>query len=53
MDQRLHGWIDGIIEFTADGWTRMDPTFAASDGNSEAVLEYIGDGSNYITLYSR
>lgn len=47
------GWIDGIIEFTADGWTRMDPTFAASDGNSEAVLEYIGDGSNYITLYSR
>ena len=22
------GWIDNIIEFRGDGWTRMDPTFA-------------------------
>ena len=47
------GWIDNIIEFTQDGWTRMDPTFAAGNDNSETVLEYIGDGSNYVTLYTR
>ena len=40
------GWIDNIIEFRGDGWTRMDPTFAASNENSEKILEYIGDGSN-------
>lgn len=47
------GWIDNIIEFTEDGWTRMDPTFAAGSGNSKSALEYIGDGSNYVTLYNR
>ncbi len=47
------GWIDRLIEFTGDAWTRMDPTFAASNGNSDAVLEYIGDGTNYNLQYSR
>lgn len=47
------GWIDNIIEFRGDGWTRMDPTFAASNENSEKILEYIGDGSNYTTQYIR
>ena len=41
------GWIDRLIEFTGDDWTRMDPTFAASGGSSSAILKYIGDGSNY------
>ena len=46
------GWIDRIIEFSGDAWTRMDPTFAASNGNSSAILKYIGDGSNYALKYS-
>lgn len=29
------GWIDKMIEFTGDAWTRMDPTFAAGNNNSK------------------
>ena len=47
------GWIDRLIEFSADGWTRMDPTFASGNDNSETILEYIGDNANYRTLYVR
>lgn len=47
------GWIDRLIEFTGEGWTRMDPTLASGNGNSEAALKYIGDGSNYTTQYVR
>lgn len=47
------GWIDKIIEFTGDAWTRMDPTFAAGNGNSKKILKYIGDGSNYTLQYTR
>ena len=46
------GWIDKIIEFRSNGWTRMDPTFASSNGNNKKILKYIGDGSNYVTMYS-
>lgn len=45
------GWIDNLIEFTGDAWTRMDPTFASSNENSEKILKYIGDGSNYNLQY--
>ena len=47
------GWIDDIIEFRGNGWTRMDPTFASGNGNNDKILKYIGDGSNYNTLYIR
>ena len=47
------GWIDKMIEFTGDAWTRMDPTFAAGNNNSKKVLKYIGDGSNYTLQYTR
>ena len=47
------GWIDRLIEFTGGGWTRMDPTLAASNDNSRAALKYMGDGSNYTTQYIR
>ena len=47
------GWIDRLIEFSGDGWTRMDPTLAAGNGNSSAALKYMGDGSNYTTQYIR
>ncbi len=40
------GWIDKIIEFKVDIWTRMDPTFAAG-ANDKTMAEFIGDGSNY------
>lgn len=46
------GWIDKLIEFTGDAWTRMDPTFASGNNNSDAILKYIGDGSNYSLQYS-
>ena len=29
----------------------MDPTFASSNDNSENILKYIGDGSNYTMQY--
>ena len=47
------GWIDKIIEFSGDSWTRMDPTFAAGNDNNKKILEYIGDGSNYTLQYTR
>ncbi len=47
------GWIDNIIEFSGDSWTRMDPTFASSNHNNKKILEYIGDGSNYTVQYIR
>ena len=47
------GWIDRLIEFAEGGWTRMDPTLASENGNSSAVLNYIGDGTNYTTQYIR
>ena len=45
------GWIDGLIQFSGDDWTRMDPTFASNGNSSEAILQYIGDGSNYSLQY--
>lgn len=47
------GWIDRLIEFAGDAWTRMDPTFAAGNNSSDAILKYIGDGTNYNLQYSR
>ncbi len=46
------GWIDGIVQFHGDTWSLMDPTFAANGKNSSTVKEFIGDGTNYKTLYT-
>ena len=43
------GWVYGAIQFDGSGWHRLDPTFAASSGSSSAIMQYIGDGSNYVT----
>jgi len=40
------GWVDKIIEFRAEDWTRMDPTFSSS-ANDKTMAKFIGDGSNY------
>lgn len=45
------GWIDNAIYFDGTAWKRMDPTFAASADRSEAIIKYIGDGSNYNAKY--
>ena len=44
------GWVDGAVYFDGTTWHRMDPTFASSN-SSEAMLKFIGDGSNYTTKY--
>ena len=41
------GWVEGIIFFDGVSWKLMDPTFAASSNSSDAIMKYIGDGSNY------
>lgn len=45
------GWIDNAIYFDGIAWKRMDPTFASSANQSEAMLKYIGDASNYTEKY--
>lgn len=45
------GWIDGVIFFDGSVWHRMDPTFASSGKGNEAIMKYIGDGSNYTERY--
>ncbi len=45
------GWIDNAIYFDGTSWQRMDPTFASSGNQSESIMKYIGDGSNYQSKY--
>ena len=45
------GWVDGVIYFDGTTWQRMDPTFASSGKGNEAIMKYIGDGSNYKVKY--
>lgn len=45
------GWIDGIIRFDGKNWSLMDPTFAANS-KSSSTKNFIGDGTNYQTLYT-
>ena len=45
------GWVDGVIYFDGHAWHRMDPTFASSSKQSDAIMQYIGDGSNYTAKY--
>ncbi len=45
------GWVDGAIYFDGTTWHRMDPTFASSGNGSEAIMKYIGNGSNYKVKY--
>ncbi len=45
------GWIDNAIYFDGTTWKRMDPTFASSSNRSDAIMKYIGDGSNYTEKY--
>ncbi len=46
------GWVDGMIFFDGEKWQLMDPTFASSGKKNEAIMKYIGNGSNYKAKYS-
>lgn len=46
------GWVDNMIYFDGNSWKLMDPTFAASGGQSREIMQYIGNGSNYKAKYS-
>lgn len=45
------GWIDNVIYFDGATWKRLDPTFASSGEQSNEIMEYIGDGTNYVVKY--
>jgi len=45
------GWIEGKIYFDGTQWKLMDPTFASSGKQSEAIMQYIGNGDNYTAKY--
>ena len=45
------GWVDGAIFFDGVAWQRLDPTFASYDNQSEKIMKYIGNGSNYKEKY--
>lgn len=45
------GWVDGVIWFDGETWQRMDPTFASSGGGIPDIMDYIGNGSNYVPKY--
>ena len=45
------GWVDGVIFFDGVAWQRLDPTFASYDNQSEQIMKYIGNGSNYKEKY--
>ena len=45
------GWVEGVVYFNGTTWQRMDPTFASTGKQSEAVMRYIGDGTNYTVKY--
>lgn len=48
---REKGWIDAVISFDGKQWKLMDPTFASSSNSSKAIMQYIGDGTNYQAKY--
>ncbi len=41
------GWVTAKFEVSANGWVRLDLTFAANGANAK----FIGDGSNYADVY--
>ena len=45
------GWVNAAIYFDGVAWQRMDPTFASTAKQSEEIMAYIGDGTNYSAKY--
>jgi len=40
-----------VIYFDGAAWKRMDPTFASSGNQSDEIMDYIGDGTDYKEKY--
>lgn len=49
---RTKGWVTKAISFEGDTWKLMDPTFDSNSDDNEAILEYIGDESNYTVQFT-
>ena len=48
-----HGWV-GVAQFAQGAnWTLMDPTFSASTNGGQELAAFIGDGTNYQTVFRR
>ena len=45
------GWVDAAVYFDGETWMRMDPTFAATGGNTDKIKEFIGNGEHYVAKY--
>nr|MDD6336718.1 transglutaminase domain-containing protein [bacterium] len=45
------GWICKVIFFDGKNWKLMDPTFASAGGQSDSIMEYINNPSNYSQSY--
>lgn len=45
------GWVDSVVYFDGTSWMLMDPTYASTGGQTDEVLEYIGNGENYTAKY--
>ena len=45
------GWMNAQIYFDGNTWKLMDPTFASSGGQSDSIMQYIGNGANYQAKY--
>ena len=45
--------MNGIIQFDGKNWSMMDPTFTSTSNekSDKKLKEFIGDGSNYKTIY--
>ena len=45
------GWVDGVIFFDGVAWKRLDPTFASTENQSDSIMNYINNNSNYQEKY--
>ncbi len=48
------GWVDGIIRFNGNSWTRMDPTFlddAYDTSQYQSMVDYVANSGNYTDYY--
>lgn len=45
------GWVTASIYFNGSEWKLMDPTFASTGKSSKKIMEYIGNGANYVAKY--
>ncbi len=45
------GWVEGMIYFDGKVWKLMDPTFASSGKQTNSIMKFINDSSNYKEKY--